>query len=82
MGTTPREWAFNRTIFRVIDAQKSIDFYKFLGLDVLDSFSNPKAGYESFILGALLLDYTSPLTYLPTMPRKPQRPDTMNSPQS
>ena len=46
-----QEWTFNRTILRVMNAQKSLDFYKFLGLEVLVSFTNAKASYDSFILG-------------------------------
>lgn len=45
-------WKLNHTMIRVKDPQKSIDYYKLLGLSLIRKFPNPEAKFDLYFLGA------------------------------
>lgn len=58
-GTDHNKWKFNHTMLRVKDPQKSLEYYKFLGLSQINKISNPDAKFDLYFLGRL--SYFSPI---------------------
>jgi lactoylglutathione lyase len=50
MSTDPSKWKLNHTMLRVKDPQRSIDFYKFLGLTQINKIAQPEAKFDLYFL--------------------------------
>jgi lactoylglutathione lyase len=50
MPTDPTKWKFNHTMLRVKDPQRSLDFYKFLGLTQINKIAQPEARFDLYFL--------------------------------
>lgn len=50
MSTNPSKWKLNHTMLRVKDPQRSIDFYKFLGLTQINKIPQPEAKFDLYFL--------------------------------
>jgi lactoylglutathione lyase len=50
MPTDPSKWKFNHTMLRVKDPQRSIEFYKFLGLSQINKIAQPEANFDLYFL--------------------------------
>lgn len=45
------KWKFNHTMLRVKDPQKSLEYYKFLGLSQINKLSIPENKFDLYFLG-------------------------------
>jgi hypothetical protein len=45
------KWKFNHTMLRVKDPQKSLEYYKFLGLSQINKLSIPQNKFDLYFLG-------------------------------
>lgn len=50
MHTDRTKWKLNHTMLRVKDPQRSIDFYRLLGLTQIDKISQPEANFDLYFL--------------------------------
>ena len=53
MTTDHGKWKFNHTMLRVKDPQKSVEYYKYLGLSQVNKISFPDNKFDLYFLGAL-----------------------------
>jgi hypothetical protein len=51
MATDQGKWKFNHTMLRVKDPQRSLEYYKFLGLSQINKMSNPDSKFDLYFLG-------------------------------
>jgi catechol 2,3-dioxygenase-like lactoylglutathione lyase family enzyme len=51
MATDHGKWKFNHTMLRVKDPQRSLEYYKFLGLSQINKMSNPDNKFDLYFLG-------------------------------
>jgi catechol 2,3-dioxygenase-like lactoylglutathione lyase family enzyme len=51
MATDHGKWKFNHTMLRVKDPQRSLEYYKFLGLSQVNKISNPDNKFDLYFLG-------------------------------
>ena len=49
--TDTSKWKFNHTMLRVKDPQKSVDYYKLLGLSLINKMENKDANFDLYFLG-------------------------------
>ena len=49
--TDTATWKFNHTMLRVKDPQRSIEYYKLLGMSVLNKLPMPDAKFDNYFLG-------------------------------
>lgn len=49
--TDHSKWKFNHTMLRVKDPKKSVDYYKLLGLSVVNQIQMPEAKFDLYFLG-------------------------------
>jgi catechol 2,3-dioxygenase-like lactoylglutathione lyase family enzyme len=54
MATDRGKWKFNHTMLRVKDPQRSLEYYKFLGLSQINKMSNPDNKFDLYFLGMWL----------------------------
>jgi len=50
MTTDHGKWKFNHTMLRVKDPQKSVEYYKYLGLSQINKISNPDSKFDLYFL--------------------------------
>ena len=53
--TDHSKWKFNHTMLRIKDPKKSLDYYKLLGLTVINQLQFPDAKFDLYFLGRSLL---------------------------
>jgi len=51
MATDQGKWKFNHTMLRVKDPERSLEYYKFLGLSQINKISNPDNKFDLYFLG-------------------------------
>jgi lactoylglutathione lyase len=51
MTTDHGKWKFNHTMLRVKDPQRSIEYYKLLGMSQINKISNPDNKFDLYFLG-------------------------------
>ncbi len=49
--TDHSKWKFNHTMLRVKDPQKSLDYYKLLGLSLVNKIEFPDNKFDLYFLG-------------------------------
>lgn len=49
--TDTSKWKFNHTMLRVKDPQRSVEYYKLLGLSQINKMENPDAKFDLYFLG-------------------------------
>ena len=54
MATDHGKWKFNHTMLRVKDPQRSLEYYKFLGLTQINKIANPDSKFDLYFLGVYL----------------------------
>jgi lactoylglutathione lyase len=50
MSTDPSKYKLNHTMLRVKDPKRSIQFYEFLGMKVVNTLKNPDAKFDLYFL--------------------------------
>lgn len=61
MATDPSKYKFNHSMIRVKDPKRSVKFYEFLGMKVVNTLKNPDAKFDLYFLG-----YDSPKAVSPS----------------
>ena len=51
MSSDVGKWKFHHTMLRVKDPQKSLEYYKFLGLSQINKLSYPDNKFDLYFLG-------------------------------
>lgn len=49
--TDHSKWKFNHTMLRIKDPKKSVDYYKLLGLSLVNQIKFPEAKFDLYFLG-------------------------------
>lgn len=49
--TDHSKWKFNHTMLRIKDPKKSVDYYKLLGLTLVNQIQFPEAKFDLYFLG-------------------------------
>lgn len=57
------KWKFNHTMLRVKDPQKSLEYYKLLGLSLVNKLEFPDNKFDLYFLGKSLRTQTWRRTY-------------------